>query len=85
MSRAYGWSTGWYDIDDRGVLRPYVDTDAMFWPVQCIPCGHIHDAGKVEIEGRYLDCTTWRCPRCKTLLDDRPRGWGGNTRKIEKR
>jgi hypothetical protein len=51
---------------------------AMFWPARCRHCGHLHDAGKVEVVQRYADCSVWRCPACKVLIDDRPPSLGGS-------
>lgn len=39
--------------------------------VRCTHCSTVYDLGKVTIETRYLDCSTWRCPGCKLLVDDR--------------
>lgn len=44
----------------------------MSHPVRCRWCDHIHDAGKVRVLGRHLDCSTWRCPGCGAMIDDRP-------------
>ena len=52
--------------------------DEMSWPARCRHCHHVHDAGKVEVVQRYSDCSVWRCPNCKTLIDDRPVQWGGS-------
>lgn len=50
----------------------------MLYPALCRHCGHLHDASKTESGPRYADCSTWRCPRCKVLIDDRPFQWGGS-------
>ncbi len=48
---------------------------AMFAPVRCT-CGTVYDMGKVEVTGRYLDCTLWRAPCCGRQVDDRGEtGW----------
>lgn len=52
------------------------DVSGMTSPVRCTSCGHVYDFGKITDYGRYLDCTTWRCPGCKVPNDDRPPGWG---------
>lgn len=50
----------------------------MFSPVQCLHCRTIYDMGAVQTIDRHLDCTTWRCPGCRLLVDDRCLGgWGG--------
>lgn len=54
------------------------DIRGMSFPVRCRFCGCVHDAGSVTVVQRYTDCTTWRCPGCSTLIDDRPPGWGGS-------
>lgn len=44
--------------------------------VRCTWCGHVYDLTRVEVTARYLDCSMWRCPGCKTLVDDRgDTGW----------
>jgi hypothetical protein len=59
-----------------------VDTSGMSYPMRCLRCMHIHDTAKVTVVQRYSDCSTWRCPNCKALIDDRPRGWGGSAERI---
>ena len=59
-----------------------VDTTGMRFPMRCLRCGHVHDAGSVEVVGRYSDCTTWRCPSCRSLIDDRPPSWGGSAERV---
>jgi hypothetical protein len=54
----------------------------MTYPMRCVPCGHVHDAAKVTVVQRYTDCSVWRCPRCGSLIDDRPRGWGGSAERV---
>lgn len=47
----------------------------MFKPVRCT-CGQIYDLGKVEVKGRYADCSTWNAPCCGRYADDRGEtGW----------
>jgi len=53
------------------------ETEPMRFPVRCPHCRHLHDGAMVTVVQRYLDCSTWRCPSCTTLIDDRPRAWGG--------
>ena len=44
--------------------------------VRCTWCGHIYDLGHVTVVARYTDCSMWKCPGCKTLVDDRGEtGW----------
>jgi hypothetical protein len=50
----------------------------MFWPARCRHCDHLHDSGKVEVVQRYADCSVWRCPNCRVLIDDRPPSLGGS-------
>lgn len=53
-------------------------------PVRCLHCKVIYDMGAVQIVTRYLDCSTWHCPGCRLLVDDRClAGWGGR-RDIER-
>lgn len=56
-------------------LHPSV---GFIYPVRCKWCHHVHDAARVEPGPRYLDCSTWRCPSCSVLIDDRPLSWGGS-------
>lgn len=62
----------------RDYMPRVVDTSGMTYPMKCLRCHHVHDAGAVDVVHRYSDCTMWRCPNCKALIDDRPRGWGGS-------
>lgn len=48
----------------------------MSYPVRCLGCGHVHDAGYVTVTARYADCSMWKCPGCGRTVDDRP-GVGG--------
>jgi hypothetical protein len=57
---------------------PGLDAREMSYPAICRHCHHLHDAGKAETVQRYVDCSVWRCPRCKVLIDDRPPSWGGS-------
>lgn len=70
--RYIGEHDEWLEVPDP------VNTSGMWWPVSCRHCGHVHDAGKVTVVQRYSDCSTWRCPGCDTLIDDRPVAWGGS-------
>lgn len=47
-------------------------------PYRCKWCGHVHDGALVTVVQRYADCSTWKCPGCGVLIDDRPEGWGGS-------
>lgn len=50
--------------------------DDMFIAVRCTHCQGIYDLGKVEVTGRYVDCSMWRSPCCNKLVDDRGEtGW----------
>ena len=66
-------------IDPSGFLTAEVDTSTMLAPVECARCGHVHDAGHVEVVARYQDCSVWKCPGCGASIDDRPVGWGGGS------
>jgi hypothetical protein len=55
----------------------------MTYPMQCMRCMEIHDGSTITEVGRYADCTTWRCPNCNSLIDDRPIGWGGSARRVD--
>lgn len=59
-------------------------TEGMSAPYRCTRCGHIHDAGKVEVIARYSDCSVWRCPSCNAQIDDRPIGWGGSAEPVQR-
>jgi hypothetical protein len=67
-----------------GILRPEADTAGMMFPVECTRCGHVHDAAKVKTVARYADCTVWACPGCGSHIDDRPIGWGGSARRLNR-
>jgi hypothetical protein len=56
------------------------DVSGMTSPVRCTSCDHVYDLGMITEYGRYLDCTTWRCPGCKIGVSDRPHDgpWGGH-------
>lgn len=59
----------------------------MTSPVRCLHCRVIYDMGAVQTIDRYLDCTTWHCPGCKLLVDDRSLFgglFGGGRRDIER-
>lgn len=71
-------------MSDWDLYGAPIDTSGMSWPVRCLRCNHVHDGGKVTVVQRYSDCSTWRCPNCRSLIDDRPGGWGGSER-VERR
>jgi hypothetical protein len=48
----------------------------MTSPVRCLHCRTIYDMGAVQPIGHFADCTTWRCPGCNLLVDDRSLGCG---------
>lgn len=50
--------------------------DNMTSPVRCAHCGRIYDLGKVTVLQRYLDCSVWKTPCCRVMVDDRGPGWG---------
>lgn len=65
-----------FTVDRFGIMRP--SAEGMSYPARCRHCGHLHDAGKAETVHRYTDCSVWRCPNCKVLIDDRPYSMGGS-------
>jgi hypothetical protein len=66
------------DIDWRDRMRPQVDVSKMSSPVRCRWCQKVYDLGSVTVVQRYADCSVWKCPGCKVLVDDRgSNGWGG--------
>lgn len=60
-----------------------VEALEMTYPVRCRWCRTVHDAAKVTVIDRYADCSTWKCPGCGVVLDDRPRAWGGSAERVE--
>lgn len=61
------------------IVRPNPSLmDGMSHPAVCRHCRHVHDAGQAATVQRYSDCSVWRCPNCKVLIDDRPQSWGGS-------
>lgn len=54
------------------------DTSGMSYPVRCRWCEQIHDAAKVTVLQRYMDCSVWQCPNCGQKVDDRPEAAGGS-------
>jgi rubredoxin len=79
MSDDYWWDQR-YDAMHYALTgeMPWESTDGMSYPMRCRHCSHVHDGAKVTVVGRYTDCSTWRCPGCNVLIDDRPRAWGGS-------
>lgn len=65
-------------LNEWGIPVRLLNISEMSWPMRCLRCSHVHDAGKVTVLGRYSDCSTWRCPGCNALIDDRPAAWGGS-------
>ena len=60
------------------VVAPHL-IEGMFSPVKCAFCSGVYDLGKVEVTGRYVDCSVWRTPCCKNTADDRgDTGWKRN-------
>lgn len=58
------------------------DPARMRHPMKCKWCGTVHDTAFVTVVQRYLDCSTWHCPGCGVLIDDRPIGWGGSAERV---
>jgi len=56
----------------------------MTSPVRCLHCRVIYDMGAVQTIDRHLDCSTWHCPGCKLLVDDRCLGGWGGRRDVER-
>lgn len=71
-------------IDMYGRRLVDVDVTGMRHPMRCRFCDKVHDASTVEVVHRYADCSTWRCPGCKVLIDDRAEGWGGSALPVER-
>jgi len=57
-------------------MFPEYDVQGMHFPVRCGHCGIVYDMGRVEVLQRYQDCSMWKCPGCKVLVDDRKPPWG---------
>jgi hypothetical protein len=74
----YHQCRGVREVTSDDLWNPRHDVTGMFWPVKCTRCDHVHDGGKVTVVQRYADCSTWRCPNCQSLIDDRPASWGGS-------
>lgn len=52
------------------------ELEGMFSAVRCTHCGGVYDLGKVEVTGRYTDCSIWKAPCCGRTVDDRGEtGW----------
>lgn len=63
-------------MDRKGWLQEVTDTTGMTSPVRCTHCGGVYDLGRVEVTARYTDCSMWKAPCCKALVDDRGEtGW----------
>lgn len=45
--------------------------ERMMIPVRCSHCRTVYDMTRVEVTGRWLDCTAWIAPCCKRSVDDR--------------
>jgi hypothetical protein len=43
----------------------------MITPVECAHCRTVYDMCRVEVTGRWLDCTAWKAPCCGRSVDDR--------------
>lgn len=65
-----------YWWQQRAAGLALAEVEGMSYPVRCTKCSHVYDLGKVEVIGRYLDCSVWKCPGCRCTVDDRPKGWG---------
>lgn len=61
-----------------GIATRVVGAMPMFHPGRCRWCGSVYDGGKVEVTGRYSDCSVWKAPCCGNTADDRPHSWGGS-------
>ena len=71
-------------MDIYGGINPLPDIAGMTYPVRCKWCQCVHDGAKVTVVQRYTDCSTWRCPGCGVLIDDRPLSWGGSAERVER-
>ncbi len=57
-------------------MTTQADIRDMFSPVRCAYCSTVYDLGKVEVTGRYTDCSVWKSPCCNRTVDDRGEtGW----------
>jgi hypothetical protein len=69
------------DYDAYGMrhrVREVLDeqaTEGMMFPVRCTWCSGVYDVARVEVTGRYTDCSMWKAPCCGRLVDDRGEGW----------
>lgn len=42
-------------------------------PVRCMHCGAVYDITRVQVTGRFTDCSVWTAPCCGLRgVDDRP-------------
>jgi cytosine/adenosine deaminase-related metal-dependent hydrolase len=65
------------DIYGTTLARRAEEVALMREPTVCLHCYTIHDVALITMVQRYSDCSVWACPTCHTLIDDRPRAWGG--------
>lgn len=49
----------------------------------CSKTGELFNIGKVEVIGRYSDCSLFKCPSCRKQHDDRV-AWNQGNRTIDK-
>ncbi len=68
---------------DHQAGDPALAAEQMQYPRRCKWCRSVHDAAKVTIVQRFSDCSTYRCPGCRQLLDDRPERLGGSSLPLE--
>lgn len=65
-----------YEYDMMGQPYGLPNVEGMFQPVRCTWCSGVYDLGKVEVTGRYADCSMWKAPCCGASVDDRGEtGW----------
>ena len=71
--------SSYYDAFGMRHVRKEIDarlTEGMTFPVRCSNCRGVYDVGKVEVTGRYVDCSVWKAPCCGRVVDDRgDTGW----------
>lgn len=76
----------WVDWDGRVYARGMsrADLSKMLDPMRCMRCHQVFDGGAVEVVARYADCTVFKTPCCGAVVDDRPVGWGGSVRRLNR-
>lgn len=78
--------TVWKESENGIAMIPRnVYIGKMLVPVECLRCGEVYDLCSVnDIVHRYQDCTLYRSPCCKALVDDREWKSSPDIRRINK-